>query len=257
MKVNFYLLAAVLISCALGRVISLHQLRELETHRLLDGQEVEVIYTSDSTPEDPLQREHYVIKSAHRNKRTAYLNMQSILARVVRILNRYKLIPHEGSLVNSKIKPQYLSKKRKWSFSAIFVVLGDDRELRKCDLQFRQLGINKLNVRPSIHFLDEKLRALEIFAGAKAKLQKVLRRFPGFEIEEVEEIDFEGLNMPNSDIIERQIEEEFSHSEESMEESKIKHERRARDEKITLRVVFQVTDQSDSDSAEAASELFL
>jgi hypothetical protein len=50
--------------------------------------------------------------------------MNEMIERVVFVLKKFKVIPHERSLVKSKIKPQYQSKKRKWSFSTMFVVLG-------------------------------------------------------------------------------------------------------------------------------------
>lgn len=44
------------------------------------------------------------------------------------------------------------------------------------------MGIHKLNAQPSINFLNEKVRALELFAKAKAQLDNELKRFPNFEI---------------------------------------------------------------------------
>ncbi len=52
-----------------------------------------------------------------------------------------------------------------------------------------------------------------MFAEAKAKLQSELKRFSGFEIKEIEYIEIDGLHLANSDLIEKQIEEEFSDSE--------------------------------------------
>lgn len=94
-----------------------------------------------------------------------------MIEKVVFILKKYKVIPHERGLVKSKIKPQYLSKKRKWSFSTMFVVLGKYEELKKAYSYFIRMGIQKLNAKPSINFLNEKVKALELFASAKAKLE--------------------------------------------------------------------------------------
>lgn len=60
-----------------------------------------------------------------RNKRTAFEQMNKMIEKVVVILKKYRIIPHEGTLIKSKIKPQYLNKKRKWTFSTIFVILGN------------------------------------------------------------------------------------------------------------------------------------
>ena len=149
------------------------------------------------------------MKVMRRDKRNAYQSMQSLLNNVVKILKSYKLIPNEHTLVKSKTKPQYLSKKRQWSFSAIFVVLGNQRQLKEVNREFKKFGIQRLNAQPSINFLNEKMRALEVFAGAKAKLETVLERFPGFRVKQIQLIDFDGEHLPNSDLIEKQIEEEL------------------------------------------------
>ena len=80
--------------------------------------------------------------------------MKELFDRVVFILKKYNVIPHEDSLVKSKTKPQYLSKKRQWSFTTIFVILGNERDLQDCHEQFARLGIQKLNARPSVHYLN-------------------------------------------------------------------------------------------------------
>lgn len=61
----------------------------------------------------------------HKEKKQAYLRMQTLFKNVVAILIKNKIIPAEDSLVKSRIKPQYLSKKRSWSFSTIFVIFGN------------------------------------------------------------------------------------------------------------------------------------
>lgn len=73
---------------------------------------------------------------------------------VIRILKKNKVIPHSNSLVQSKIKPQYLSKKRKWSFSMIFVIFGNQNELTRCSSELYKYGIQRLVTKPSINFLN-------------------------------------------------------------------------------------------------------
>ena len=51
--------------------------------------------------------------------------MKKIFGHAVMVAEKYKIIPNEKSLVQSKIKPQYLSKRRLWSFSTIFVLIGN------------------------------------------------------------------------------------------------------------------------------------
>ena len=60
--------------------------------------------------------------------------MQALITRVVKTLESSKLIPDKDSLVKSKTKPQYLSKKRQWSFSTIFVILGTEKEIKQAHI---------------------------------------------------------------------------------------------------------------------------
>lgn len=53
------------------------------------------------------------------------MRMQALFKDVLSFLLKNRIIPHEDSLVKSRIKPQYLSKKRSWSFSTIFVIFGN------------------------------------------------------------------------------------------------------------------------------------
>ena len=56
--------------------------------------------------------------------------------------------------------------------------------------------------------------------------------------------------MPNSDLIERQIEEEFSDSEENMEQSQIRNgAKKGFREHLTVRVVFVVEEKDDNEEA--------
>jgi hypothetical protein len=238
-------------------IVEFEELEKWSAGSLRDGQLVEVSHSSEISPSDQVKREYYVMKVSHRDKRTAYDNMKTLLERVVFILKRYKVIPHEDSLIKSKTKPKYLNKKRQWEFSAIFVILGNEIELSRCYGQLSRLGIQKLSARPSIYFLNEKARALEVFAGAKGKLQETLKKFPGFEIKQIEAIELFGQNLPHSDLIARQIEEEFSHSEENMEESKLEGQNEESGSgNINLRVVFEVTDQGEeADSMEELNGL--
>jgi len=64
------------------------------------------------------------LKVIEKEKRLAYYKMIQIYEKIVKILKKYQLIPDEDSLVKTKIKPQFLTKKRKWSFSIIFVIGG-------------------------------------------------------------------------------------------------------------------------------------
>ncbi len=53
------------------------------------------------------------------------MKMVRINEKVIKILKKNNVIPDEKRLIHSKIKPQFLSKKRIWSFSTIFVIYGN------------------------------------------------------------------------------------------------------------------------------------
>ena len=108
--------------------------------------------------------------------------MNVLFDKVVGILKKHHIIPHQNGLVKSKIKPKYLIKKRMWSFPTIFVIYGNSNELEKCNKELTRFGIQKLMTKPSINFLNEKILALEIFSSAKVKLERELSRFGTFKI---------------------------------------------------------------------------
>jgi hypothetical protein len=66
------------------------------------------------------------MRVVHKEKSQAYSHMKWLFRRAVHLLIKNKVIPDEERLVKSKIKPQYLNKKRKWSFSTIFVIFGSE-----------------------------------------------------------------------------------------------------------------------------------
>ena len=101
-----------------------------------------------------------MIRSIHKEKKHAYMQMQSLFKNVLSFLIKHRIVPHEDSLVKSRIKPQFLSKKRSWTFSTIFVIFGNEEELDKCYKQFSRMRIQRLSTKPSINFLNEKVVAL-------------------------------------------------------------------------------------------------
>jgi hypothetical protein len=110
-----------------------------------------------------------------KDKKDAYSMIKNIYEHVLKILIKNKIIPAENSLVKTKIKPHYQSRKRTWVFSTIFVILGNQRELELAQNQLAKLGVQKLSTRPAINFLNEKLESIEIFNSAKERLSKKLQ----------------------------------------------------------------------------------
>lgn len=152
---------------------SLYELGGLSQQQLEEEPLVEVEEASDNkTENNSIRPNYYIIKSMHKEKKHAYMRMQALFKEALSFLLRNRIIPHEDSLVKSRIKPQYLAKKRSWSFSTIFVIFGNEQELERCYKQFTRLRIQRLSTKPSINFLNEKVVALEVFNSAKEKLAK-------------------------------------------------------------------------------------
>jgi hypothetical protein len=42
--------------------------------------------------------------------------------RVMRVIRKYRIIVDDDALVKAHIKPEFIGKKRKWSFSLVFVI---------------------------------------------------------------------------------------------------------------------------------------
>jgi uncharacterized protein YcnI len=87
----------------------------------------------------------------------------------------------------------------------------------------------------------------------------LLRPFPGWGIQEVEKIEIQGWKIENSDVIEQQIEREFSDSEELADETQfVKVERigdnLAQQGILEMRVVFKVGRESSEDGDDDESE---
>jgi hypothetical protein len=177
--------------------------------------------------------------------------MKRMFERVVKLLLRAGVIPDESTLVQSKIKPQYLSKKRSWQFSTIFALFGSSGELERCRSDLSRLGIQRLSTKPTINFLNEKIIALEVFNSARSRLLKELGAMGDFEIKEVAEIEIKGVEVKNSDLLEEQLEEEFNNSEEIIEEAEIMAtENENVGGPIEMKVVFRVGRLADEDNSQ-------
>jgi hypothetical protein len=64
------------------------------------------------------------MKVLHKEKLKAYNHIKQLYKHAVTLLIKHKVIPDEVRLVKSKIKPQFLNKKRIWSFSIVFAIYG-------------------------------------------------------------------------------------------------------------------------------------
>lgn len=226
------------------QIISYRDLGHL-TQREVEADPYVEVYESSTSKLNDLYREYFILKVVEKEKRLAYYKMTKIYEKVLKILKRFQLIPDEDSLVKTKIKPQFLSKKRRWSFSIIFVVGGEEDELTRCYRELIKVGIQKLSTHPSINFLHEKVQAMEVFNSAKLKLIRQLKRFPSLKIKEVEKIEITGIKIENSDIIEEQIEQEFSNSEEMIDEDEFAEiksvtESTANQGLVEMRIIFKI-----------------
>lgn len=92
---------------------------DLESDNLVQVEESAV-----DRPNGRITKNYYIVRVARKDKKDAYFKVKQLFDRVIHILMKNKIIPDEDSLVKSKVKPQYQSKKRRWVFSTIFVVIG-------------------------------------------------------------------------------------------------------------------------------------
>ncbi len=55
-------------------------------------------------------------------------------------------------------------------FSTIFMVMGNAKELERVQGSLVRAGVQRLQTKPSMNFLNEKLLAMELFNSVKMKL---------------------------------------------------------------------------------------
>ena len=118
--------------CLVFQTCSLHRLDSLETisrTQLEEDDLVEVVESATTKVQAQLNRDYYIIKVGRKNKKEAYFKIKKLFEKVVSILTKSKIIPREEALVKTRVKPQYQSKKRSWTFSTIFMIIGSEREL--------------------------------------------------------------------------------------------------------------------------------
>ena len=85
-----------------------------------------------------------------------------------------------------------MTKKRSWAFTTIFAIYGTEEDLDRCYMKLSNMGIERLNTKTSINFLNEKIIALKVFNSAKSRAVKALKRFNDWQITKVEKIDING-----------------------------------------------------------------
>ena len=141
-------------------VFSLSQLDHLTASQLDEDDLVQVVQTSSTRSTTKLPKNYYIIKVIKKDKKECYYKIKQLYDFAVKILIQNKMIPQEDQLVKSKIKPQYLSKKRSWLFSIIFAIIGNEKELELTYNKLSRLGIQRLNTNPSINFLNDKIVAI-------------------------------------------------------------------------------------------------
>lgn len=241
-----------------GCLISESQLGEL-SGSLLETDPLIEIATPPSGTLHPSRMEYFQLRTIDRAKRAAYFQLLRLQQRVHRILRKYGLPPPPQPLAQTRLRPLFLSSRRKWSYSLIFAVGGSEEELGACEGELGRVGVERLQTHPSINFLHEKTQALQLFWGAQSRLRRLLRPFPGWGIQEVEKIEIQGWKIENSDVIEQQIEREFSDSEELADEAQFVEVERIADNLaqqgiLQMRVVFKVGREGSEDGDDDESE---
>jgi hypothetical protein len=144
------------------------------------GKDPYVQIHSSSSDRIDLHQEYLVFRVIEKEKRAAYIALTQLEERVVRVLKKHRIIIDDDALVKASIKPEFISKKRKWSFSLVFVIEGGQEEIEGCFKELTRLGVQRLSKHSTINFLNEKTKSMEAFSKAKWALIRELKRFPDF-----------------------------------------------------------------------------
>jgi hypothetical protein len=81
-----------------------------------------------------------VLRVIEKEKRAAYIALTQLEERVVRVLKKHKIIVDDDALVKANIKPEFISKERKWSFSLAFVIEGQQERSKAVSRSLPALG---------------------------------------------------------------------------------------------------------------------
>lgn len=79
-------------------------------------------------------------------------------------------------MIHTGIHVDFISKKRVWEFSRVFVVYSDNYQLNKVLKYLEPFGLTTLKERLVMGYLNEKLIAIKAFTAAKAKLERFLKK---------------------------------------------------------------------------------
>ncbi len=73
--------------------------------------------------EDYMNR-YYVLRATAKQKTTSFKSLQLRRSSIINVLKKGNIIPNEQALIESNLKPFYNSKKKMWTFSLIFALVG-------------------------------------------------------------------------------------------------------------------------------------
>lgn len=105
-----------------------------------------------------------------KNKRKTYENFIRKYKKITNCLIRHQVVPHETAMIHSSIQMNFISKKRVWEFSRVFVIYADSHQLNRVLHFLEPFKLSTLKERVIMGYLNEKLIAIKAFTDAKTKL---------------------------------------------------------------------------------------
>lgn len=130
---NLALAVTSLLNLEPGQTLSL---TELEADPL-----VRLVRTSGQlSPLDLYQNQYFSLIIKNKNKKKAYDHFKFRYSRIISLLKRDAVIPHESTLVKSKVKSRFIPRTREWEFKIIFAFGILESEASIIQAQIIELG---------------------------------------------------------------------------------------------------------------------
>jgi hypothetical protein len=95
-----------------------------------------------------------VLRVIEKDKRLADSKRTHLYDKMIEVLRSHDIIRDEQLLARAAMRPVFLSHSRKWAYTTIFAIVGEEGELANCRLELLKLGIERVDNHPSINFLN-------------------------------------------------------------------------------------------------------
>lgn len=134
-------------------ILLFSQLHQYSTAQIENDPFIEV-FASSSAAIEGLHKEFLVLKVVEREKRSAISRLVQVEDRLQRTLQRYEIIEDEEELVKTRIRPSFSMHNRKWSYSIVFALIGQEDDVLMCLRELSKLGVERISSHPTINYLN-------------------------------------------------------------------------------------------------------